>query len=110
MPQPSRRQSIPPASVDRPMTEEGADLLARRAGYRLVGVLLEDGTEMPEHWLAAADGREVIIVEGAPWFALFAPQPDDGAKRLYIIGGRTKGNALRGGVALVQALSNRVHF
>jgi hypothetical protein len=95
------------------MTEEGADLLARLAGYRLVGVTLVSletpHHEMPDHWLTAVEGRNVIIVEGGPWFALFVPEPDDRTKRVYIVAGQTKGRALRGGVMVVQSLSPRVH-
>jgi hypothetical protein len=77
----SNRQRAARDAYDRPLTPAGADLLARRHGYRLASL----GPGMPGF--------------GDRFLATFLPEPDDGTTAL-IADGRTQSRALSRGVEM----------
>lgn len=79
----AQQEAMPPDAYDRPPTPEGADLMARRYGYRLASV-----------------GPGVDGLEGR-FLAVFMPEPDDGGEA-FIVDGRTQARALRRGLTTVR--------
>jgi hypothetical protein len=77
----NRRRPAAPDAYDRPLTPAGADLLARRHGYRLAS--LGPGLEGFED----------------RFLATFLPEPDDGTTAM-IADGRTRNRALSRGVEM----------
>ncbi len=72
-----------PDAYDRLITPEGADLMARRYGYRLASL-----------------GSGELGFEDR-FLAVFMPEPDDGGEA-FITDGRTQVRALRRGLAAVR--------
>jgi hypothetical protein len=69
---------------DRPITEEGADLLARRFGYRFVGYYDTGDPQFADRFAA-----------------IFLPEPDDKSHAI-ITDGRTRNRALRRGLYAIE--------
>ncbi len=90
------------AQWDRPMTIEGADLLARRHGYRFAGFFdpaTAPGSLKP---LTASD----LKVLGQRFMAVFVPEPRDGRATIFA-DGRTRNRALRRGLEWCRARARR---
>jgi hypothetical protein len=82
------------ALFDRPITEAGADLLARRLGWRFVGFVDPVATLSPY-----LDRIDLGTAPAERYVAAFVPVPDDG-RRANLADGRTKQRALRRGLEL----------
>ena len=86
----------PDALWDRPITPEGADILARRHGCRFAGfVPAEQWGEM------SRESRDVLARR---FMASFLPDPDDGGS-VVIADGRTRCRAIRRGLELCRLYS-----
>jgi hypothetical protein len=86
------KRSAEDALYDRPITEEGADLLARRLGWRFAGWL-----DPVAHLTPYLDRIESSTPPAERFAAGFVPVPDDG-RRVNVADGRTKNRALRRGI------------
>jgi len=86
-------------AYDRPLTEGGADLMARRIGWRFAGWAPRSVAYGP------FEAEVSFATDPASRFAaVFVPEPDDGTTGL-IADGRTKERALRRGLEMARRAS-----
>jgi hypothetical protein len=83
----------------RPMTEAGADLLARRHGFRFVGLV--DPMASPAMREATGIDEVAFAVPGVRYMAMFASEREDG-RAVIFSDGRTLARALRRGLEMVR--------
>ena len=81
---------------DRPITADGADILARRHGYRFAGLA------PAEQWgELSRESRDVLAHR---YMAVFLPDPDDGGV-VVMADGRTRCRAIRRGLEMCRLYS-----
>ena len=88
-----KKRIDPDTLWDRPITREGADLLAHRYGYRLAGFLGEPHLAYPD----------LSYLDDGRYMAVFWPDPDDGVRGVIMADGRTRNRALRRGLEACRA-------
>ncbi len=93
----TRKRIDPDMLWDRPITPEGADILARRHGYRFAGFT------PAEQWGELS--REARDVLARRFMAVFLPDPDDGSA-VVMADGRTRYRAIRRGLEMCRLHSD----